>query len=218
MKLTALEIKQQTFEKSLRGYDVAEVKSFLNIVSSEWEHLVSKNKEQDKEIAQLKEKLKHYEKVEEALHETLQTAKQSAEQRVSGAREEARNKIEKAEIEAENILREARQQRQQIRQSVMRLLDRREEIIRGMRSYLDMAQESLQTFAKDESAIFSMPEQEDDEDLPDKKKINTGASSNNGGKVSDQKASGSRDGKKQNQSTSSAPGTEDIDELLDDID
>ncbi len=214
MKLTALEIKQQTFEKSLRGYDVAEVKSFLNIVSSEWEHLISKHKEQEKEIAQLKEKLKHYEKVEEALHETLQTAKQSAEQRVTGAKEEARNKIEKAEIEAENILREARQQRQQVRQSVMRLLDRREEIIRGMKSYLDMAQESLQSFAKDESAIFSLPpENEADDELPEKKKTSASGKNDKSDKSSESHQSAAN-----KTGTSPAPGAEDIDELLDDID
>lgn len=206
MKLTALEIKQQTFEKSLRGYDVAEVKAFLNIVSNEWEHLVSKNKDLDREIQQIRDKLKHYEKVEEALHETLQTAKESAEHRLDGARKEAKSKIEKAEMEAENILREARQHRQQIRQSVHRLLDRREEIIRGIRSYLDLAQESLGAFTKDDNNVYAMP-QDDIDNVPQyaeaaepatkKKKDETSAPR----KVS-----------------APAPGTEDIDDLLDEID
>ena len=93
MKLTALEIKQQEFEKSLRGYDKDEVQAFLNLVSNEWEHLVSKNRELEERIETLEEKLKHYERVEEALHETLQTAKESAEQKLTSARKDARNKI-----------------------------------------------------------------------------------------------------------------------------
>lgn len=161
MKLTALEIKQQDFEKSLRGYDKAEVKAFLNVVSNEWEHLVAKNRELEKRIDDLEEKLKHYERVEEALHETLQTAKESAEHKLSGARKEAQNKIEKAEMEAESIVREATQQRQQVRQSIIRLLDRRKEIISGIRSYLEMAQESLEQFSKDEAALFEMPAEKD---------------------------------------------------------
>lgn len=203
MKLTALEIKQQTFEKSLRGYDVAEVKAFLNIVSNEWEHIVSKNKDMERELAQIKDKLKHYEKVEEALHETLQTAKESAEQRLDGARREAKSKIEKAEMEAENILREARQQRQEIRQTVHRLLDRREEIIRGVKSYLDLAQESLNSFARDEGKVFSMPPDESGEQsAPKKPKSETKAVKKD---IGLKKASG-------------APGAEDLDDLLDDID
>lgn len=163
MKFTALEIKQQTFEKSLRGYDVNEVQSFLNVLSSEWEHMVARNKELEKEVERLNEKLKHYEKVETALHETLQSAKESSEQRLSEARKEAQNTIEKAEMEAENILRDAHRQRQQIRQGVLNLLDRREEIIRGMKSYLDMAYESLNSFARDDSSLYHLTEENQDE-------------------------------------------------------
>lgn len=162
MKLTALEIKQQEFDKSLRGYDKDEVKAFLNLVSNEWEHLVAKNRELENRIDELEEKLKHYERVEEALHETLQTAKESAEQKLTGARKDARNKIEKAEMEAESIIREATQQRQQVRQSIIRLLDRRKEIIGGIRSYLELAHESLEQFSKDEAALFDPPQKEED--------------------------------------------------------
>ena len=162
MKLTALEIKQQNFEKSLRGYDKAEVEAFLNLMSNEWEHMVAKNKELEKKIDDLEEKLKHYERVEEALHETLQTAKESAEQKLTGARREAQTKIEKAEMEAESLIREATQQRQQVRQSIIRLLDRRKEIIGGIRSYLEMAQESLEQFSKDEASLFNLPEEKDE--------------------------------------------------------
>lgn len=163
MKLTALEIKQQQFEKSLRGYDVAEVHAYLNLIASEWEHMVGKMRELEVQIQKMDDKLRHYERVEEALHETLQTAKDSAEQKLTGARKEARNTLEKAEIEADSVIREASQQRQQIRQSILRLLDRREEIIGGIRSYLEIAQESLQHFSKDEASLFSLPKDSSEE-------------------------------------------------------
>jgi cell division initiation protein len=159
MKLTALEIKQQQFEKSLRGYDVAEVQAYLNLISNEWEHLVGRVRDLETQIDKMNDKLKHYERVEEALHETLQTAKDSAEQKLTGARKEAKNIVEKAEMEADSIVREANQQRQQIRQSILRLLDRREEIISGIRSYLEIAQDSLQQFSKDEASLFSLPKE-----------------------------------------------------------
>lgn len=161
MKLTALEIKQQQFEKSLRGYDVGEVKAFLNMVSTEWEYMVAKNRELGREVEQLKDKLRHYERVEQALHETLQTAKETSDQRLAGAKKEARNRIEKAEMDAEAIIGRARQQRHEIRQNIRTLLDRREEIIRGMRSYLDLAQESLHGFSKDDSGIFTLSRDEE---------------------------------------------------------
>ncbi|MDZ7754889.1 DivIVA domain-containing protein [Rhodohalobacter sp.] len=170
MKLTALEIKQQQFEKSLRGYDTAEVHAYLNLIASEWEHMVGKMRELENQIDKMDDKLKHYERVEEALHETLQTAKDSAEQKLTGAKKESRNIIEKAEMEADSIVREAHQQRQQIRQSILRLLDRREEIISGIKSYLDIASDSLSQFSKDEASLFRLPKEPELEEMEARKK------------------------------------------------
>lgn len=208
MKLTALEIKQQEFEKSLRGYDKDEVQAFLNLVSNEWEHLVAKNRELEKRIDELEEKLKHYERVEEALHETLQTAKESAEQKLTGARKDARNKIEKAEMEAESIIREATQQRQQVRQSIIRLLDRRKEIIGGIRSYLELAQESLEQFSKDEAALFDLPADDD----KFSKKLNERANRRKKSLMDEENQSLDEDPQ------AMPPGAEDMDDIIDELD
>jgi cell division initiation protein len=205
MKLTALEIKQQQFEKSLRGYDVSEVSAYLNLVASEWEHMVGKMKEMEAQLDKMDEKLKHYERVEQALHETLQTAKDSAEQKLVGAKKESRNIIERAEMESDAIVREANQKRQHIRQSILRLLDRREEIIGGMKSYLEMAQESLQHFSRDDASLFSLPK-EDTGHSGDQEKTNRKES------VSPKK----RSQKKEEQPV--PPGAENLDDILKDID
>jgi len=166
MKLTALDIKQQKFEKAIRGYDIAEVGGFLGVIATEWEHLTARNRALEHEVSELKQKLDHYTKVEEALHETLRTAKENAENKLAMAKSEAENRIHKAEIEAENMLRESRQQKQEIRQGILRLLDRREEIIRGMRGYLEMARESLQSFDSDPSGLYMLPREEGSEPRP----------------------------------------------------
>jgi cell division initiation protein len=206
MKLTALEIKQQQFEKALRGYDVGEVKAFLNVVSTEWEYMVARNRDMEREIQQLKDKLNHYERVEHALHDTLQSARETAEQRLTNAKKEARNRIEKAEMEAEGIISRARQQRRDIRQNILTLLSRREEIIRGMNSYLDLAQESLTTFARDEAGVFALGKEEDE--APS---VGSGTSSS---QVTENKTTSSDD--------MSDPfmfsDSDDIDDLLDKID
>jgi cell division initiation protein len=166
MKLTALDIKQQKFEKAIRGYDIAEVGAFLGVIATEWEHLTARNRALEHEVSELKQKLEHYTKVEEALHETLRTAKDNAENKLAMAKSEAENRIHKAEIEAENMLRDSRQQRQEIRQGILRLLDRREEIIRGMRGYLEMARESLQSFDSDPAGVYALPREEGFEPRP----------------------------------------------------
>ncbi len=202
MKLTALEIKQQTFEKKLRGLDPAEVQSFLNLISNEWEHLTAKNRELEQQIEDLQKKIKHYEKVEEALHETLQAAKETADTKLTGARKEAEHIKEKAQIEAETIINEAQAERQKIRLGIRRLLDRRKEIVGGLRSYLDVALESVDQFAKDDAGLFEFPSDSNKKENASKKSSQKSASS----------------GQKRDDSSLKAPGNENIDDLVDDLD
>ena len=157
MKLTALEIKKQQFEKSLRGYDKGEVDAFLQLVSSEWEHMTGKIRELEQNLEKYEERIRHFERVEGALHETLQTAKDSADEKLLNARKQAQNIIEKAEMEAEGVLKEAHRQRKEVRQDMLRLLERREEMIHSIRSYLDLSLQSLKQFSADEASLFRVP-------------------------------------------------------------
>jgi cell division initiation protein len=161
MKLTALEIKQQQFEKSLRGYDPAEVQSFLNLISSEWEHMTGKVRELETQVDKLNDKLKHYERVEEALHETLQTAKSTAEEKLVASRREAKLVEERAEMEAESIVNDAYRQRREIRQHIIKLIDKREEIIRNINSYLENAKSGLDQFNNQDPSLFTLPPESD---------------------------------------------------------
>lgn len=201
MKLTALEIKQQQFEKTLRGYDVSEVNAYLNLVANEWEHMVGKIRELESKLDTMEKRLKHYEQVEQALHETLQTTKNNAEHKLAGAKKEAEHIIEKAEKESEGIVLEANERRQQIRQSILRLLERRQEIISGMNSYLEMAQESLTNLTRDDTFQYSLPKEEYESH---ENKSDSSDSSNN------------RSQKKDDQPPSTAP--DDLDDILDNID
>lgn len=160
MKLTPLEIKKQQFEKTLRGYDVAEVKSFLTLVSNEVEQLQNKNKELEEEIQKLSKRVEHYEKVEEALHETLQTTKDSALIKIEQAKAEAQNLIKKAELEAEAIIQKANNSRHNVRHDILRLLDKREEIIAGIGSYLENTGHVLNQFKNDDMRTYVLNEPE----------------------------------------------------------
>lgn len=223
MKLTPLEIKQQQFEKSLRGYDVADVQAFLTLVSNEYEHLITKNKELEDEITKLTDRVKHYERVEEALHETLQTTKESISQKMENARLEASNVTEKAQMEAEAIIKEAKQQRTHIRQSILRLLDRREEIIAGITSYLDNAKNSVEKFSKDEVAIFELPKGEEvddlkDGDLNDESESSSAASRFSFDEAPETEASEEEKAEDKEKGNGFPPGSDRLNDILDEID
>jgi len=221
MKLTPLEIKQQTFEKNLRGYDTADVQAFLTLVSNEFENLLNKNKELEQEIDKLQDRVKHYERVEDALHETLQTAKESVEQKMTGARQEAKSTIEKAEMEANAIIQEANHNRQQIRQSILRLLDRREEIINGISAYLDNAKKSIEQFGNDEMDVFKLPKEVTLEDAIENTGNGGGARfmlDENANDDSDEETEEETKSRKEDEDHAFPPGSDRLDDILDEID
>lgn len=199
MKLTALEIKQQKFEKVFRGIDPAEVQSFLTVVSNEWEHLCTKNRELGQQIEELQKKIKHYERVEEALHETLQAAKETSDTKVAGAQKEAAHTLEKANLEAVFIVKAAEVDREKVLQGIHRLIDRRKEIVAGLRSYLNVALESVEQFGRDSEENNKQPEEDKSTNKPAEKKS-------------------SPPKKFMLETTKSTPESDTIDDLVDDLD
>lgn len=161
MKLTPLEIKQHQFDKSLRGYDVGEVQSFLALVASEVEQLQQKNSELQEQVQGLNQRITHYEKVEEAIHETLQTTKESVAQKMEQARNEAKTAMDRAHMEAVRMIQEAQQQRSNIRQEMIRLLERRDEMIQSFQQFLDNNMGMVEKFAANEFHIFNPIDESD---------------------------------------------------------
>jgi cell division initiation protein len=161
MKLTPLEIKQHQFDKSLRGYDVGEVQSFLALVASEMEQLQQKNSELQEQVQGLNNRITHYEKVEEAIHETLQTTKESVAQKMEQARNEAKTAMDRAQMEADRMIQEAQQQRSNIRQEMIRLLERRDEMIQSFQQFLDNNMGMVEKFAANEFHIFNPIDESD---------------------------------------------------------
>lgn len=156
MRRTPLEIKKQQFTKSLRGYEPDEVHSFLSTLSDEWEHMINQNKQLKKENAQLSDTLKHYKQVEEALQETLHTARASSGKKIAAAGLEADEIRTRAREEAEGILQNANNQLRDVQQQVSQLLEKREELIQTVRTYLDQTITSLDEFRDQNPNPFSV--------------------------------------------------------------
>jgi cell division initiation protein len=231
MKITPIEIKQQQFEKSLRGFDVAEVQSFLTLVSNEYENLITKNQELEEQIEKLSDRVKHYERVEEALHETLQTTKESVAQKMDNARLEAKNLVDKAHLEAESVVKEAHHEKAHIRQSILRLLDKRQEIIMGISSYLENASSTISKFKDDEMKIFSLdkeaapstPEpatevQKSDEEKNEEQSPNTRFAFDDEAETDSESESDIDTSFMNSDDDSYPPGSERLDDILDEID
>ena len=95
------------FNYEANGYNKAEVNKFVNDVIKETEGIIRKYQEQKKEITALKEKLAHYEVMEETLKQSLINASKTADNVKRMAREEADIIIGDAKHNASRIVGES---------------------------------------------------------------------------------------------------------------
>jgi len=108
MKVTPLEIRQKSFERTLRGYDKDEVNAFLLSLSQEWERILDDMKElrmksevAEREVAKLRE-------VETSLFKTLKTAEDTGAHVVEQANKSAELHMRETQLKVEAMIQEAK--------------------------------------------------------------------------------------------------------------
>jgi cell division initiation protein len=117
--LTSLDIVNQAFKKTMRGYDPSEVDEFLDRVAECIQVYVQKIKDYERVIEEQSEKLRDYENIKGSLHEALLMAQRTAQEKVTNASLLADEKVAQADrvsderighatVTAENILADAR--------------------------------------------------------------------------------------------------------------
>ena len=108
MRITPLEIRQHTFNKSFRGYDTESVDAFLFSLSQEWERISEdvRNSRQQLEVAE--KEIIRMKEIENSLFKTLKAA-EDAQQNINAKAEAEANLItDKAQQDAEEIMNEAK--------------------------------------------------------------------------------------------------------------
>ncbi|MDD2283377.1 MAG: DivIVA domain-containing protein [Eubacteriales bacterium] len=122
MALTPLDIHNKEFAKGFRGYDEDEVDEFLDRVVKDYEGLIKENMLLKQKAQELSDKLDHYTKIEETLHNAIIVAQQAAQEVKETALGEAELIRKEAEQETkrsiENNLAKAEKVRQEIEELV----------------------------------------------------------------------------------------------------
>ena len=103
MRITPMDIEQQEFSRSFRGYNEEEVDDFLDKIVKDYEELINENLRLNEEIERMQEKLKEFSEIEETLRSALLNAQKSAEDMKGRVESEAKIIIEKAEMDAKTL-------------------------------------------------------------------------------------------------------------------
>lgn len=104
MKLTAMDINNKEFKKSIRGYSADEVDEFLDKIAEDYEALYKENSTLKEKIGALNEKVEHYSKIESTIQNTLLLAQNAAEQAKSSAQKEAEFIVKNANDTSQKLL------------------------------------------------------------------------------------------------------------------
>lgn len=108
MRITPLEIRQHTFDKSFRGYDTESVDAFLLSLSQEWERISEDFRQTKINLEVAEREILRMKEIENSLFKTLKAA-EDAQQEINGkAQAEADLITDKARKDAEEIANEAR--------------------------------------------------------------------------------------------------------------
>ena len=155
--LTPLDVrkKKEDFRRAVRGYDQAQVDSFLSIVAERLEELVGTQRDLTREVDSLREQLNRFQERERALNEALLAAQELREEARSQADRDAAVRLREAETHAEAILLDADQAIRHSQRRLEELRARRTHFIRSVRSLLDRFTDYVQL---EETRLETEPE------------------------------------------------------------
>jgi len=107
MKFTPLDIQRREFDKSFRGLQEGEVRTFLHEVAGEWEEVLAENQRLRAEVLDLRERLREYQDQDRIFRETLLHAQRTKEEILDTVNREKALILKEADFKADELIREA---------------------------------------------------------------------------------------------------------------
>jgi len=136
MKITPMDIEQQQFNRSFRGYNEEEVDDFLDRIAKDYEEVLNENVKLKEEIERLQSRVEEYSKMDETLRSALVNAQKSASNIKENVQKEAQVLLENAKIEAERIKQQAKQEIYDINSEIAELKKRKYLILEKLKNTL----------------------------------------------------------------------------------
>ena len=168
--LTPIDIHNQEFSRSFRGYRMEEIDDFLDQVVNDYEKLYRENNQLKKEIELNEKALTQYHQLEKNLQDTLLVAQRTADEVTNTAnnradeirqtaKQAADNIIHEAELEAKRRLEDAAQKVREAINEYERIVSDKRQFIAKMRNTLNTELALLDDFER------QMPDKQDQEIL-----------------------------------------------------
>jgi cell division initiation protein len=143
MRLNALTIKSQHFNKKMRGFDPEEVSEFLEKVADDYEAIVNENTELTKKLSEAELIIMDYKRIEKSLQDTLLTAQDNATKTIEATKKQSALIIKEAELKANQFLENANEECEKIKITIMKLKEERNLLVAKLKTIVNTQVEVL---------------------------------------------------------------------------
>jgi cell division initiation protein len=150
MKITPVDIEQQQFRVKFRGFDMAEVDAFLDVVAEEMDALIRENMGLKEEIKKLSEEADAIRNKEKLINDTMVNCQKIAADLKVNAEKEAELMIAQARAEAERIIAEADHRLARIKEDILDAKKRKIQFETALRSMAESHLKMLDLEMKEE--------------------------------------------------------------------
>ena len=155
-----IDIDKKEFSRDKRGYNSREVDEFLDIIVADYEKILNDNRSMAHKIKALEKQLAETQKDDNAMLETLETAKKLMADISASAERRAELMMRDAELEAENMLLDAKVAVRQVNDEHVILSNKVKRLRANMRKMLEAE------LARLDDDIFGVLDELDRSDIP----------------------------------------------------
>jgi len=153
MKYSPFSIKNQEFNKSVRGFDKEEVHAFLEKLADEFERLQYDNEKLVKQNDELNEQIQEFRKIEKNLQSTLLNAHESSSKAVESAKKQTQLILKEGELKAAQIIENAKTEADKISNSVLKLREEKKLLLARLKTMIESQTSLLDIEIQDEEEV-----------------------------------------------------------------
>lgn len=151
-KITPAEIRGKEFSRVMSGYKKAEVNEFLEELATQTELLLAATKELEKQIQEKDKKLDDLDEQKDLLRKTLILAEKIKDETINNAKNEAENIIKDAEISSREKVKKAKDYLSILEHDFINLKEKKMQFIVNFKSQLNSMLEILERNIQQESS------------------------------------------------------------------
>src|SRR5579862_407421 len=151
------DIRSHEFKKSFRGYDPAEVESYLDQLATSLEDAQRQTDVYREKVKELDKQLATFHSVENVLQQTLAHAQETSGRTVENARKEAEIILHQAQLKASEILEQSRTDLAKITERIAVLVAKKDSIVSRLTQMLNSELDLVKSLGQDPELAHHHP-------------------------------------------------------------